>query len=74
MWSRKRIQIDTDKEKVEQIHHDLDLNQVSEQQLKAAKVEMDILFCANKINPDTEGYVYDKRVDFDEVQSESSWD
>jgi hypothetical protein len=69
LWSRKRI--DT---KVEQNYTDLDLNLVSDQELKEAKDNMERLFCVNKIDPDSEGYTYDKRVDFNDVQSDSSWD
>lgn len=69
LWSRKRIEM-----KVEQNYKDLDLNLVSDQELKEAKDDMERLFCINKIDPDTEGYTYDKRVDFNDVQSDSSWD
>lgn len=71
LWSRKRIHTN---KKDEQNYHDLDLNLVSDQELKKAKDQMDKVFYANKINSDTEGYMYDKKVDFNEDQSDSSWD
>lgn len=69
LWSRKRTDA-----KVEQHYTDLDLNLVSDQELKEAKENMERLFCVNKIEPDSEGYTYDKRVDFNDIQSDSSWD
>lgn len=71
LWSRRRIHT---RKKDEQNYHDLDLNLVSDQELKNAKDQMDKVFYANKINQDTDGYIYDKKVDFNEDQSDSSWD
>ena len=51
-----------------------DLNKVSEEDLKEAKEQMNTLFDVNKVTPGKEGYQYDKRVDFVEAISESSWD
>lgn len=50
------------------------LNIVSDEVLIKVKDEMDEMFQVNKIDVNAEEYVYDKRVDFDEVLSNSSWD
>ena len=51
-----------------------DLNKVSEEELQKAKADMDIVFNRAHIRPNDDGYIYDKRVDFDEANMESSWD
>ncbi len=51
-----------------------DLNKVSEEELRKAKADMDTVFNRTRIRPNDDGYIYDKRVDFDEANMESSWD
>ncbi len=51
-----------------------DLNKVSAEELNKAKEEMNIVFDLNRLQPGDEGYQYDKRVDFQEELSDSSWD
>lgn len=53
---------------------DEDLNLLSEDQLKAKKAEMDVLFEANRLKPGDDGYEYDKEVDFSGPKMESGWD
>ena len=50
-----------------------DLNKVSEEELKNAKAQMEIVYNTHRLKPDDERYVYDKRVDYD-PDSDSSWD
>jgi hypothetical protein len=51
-----------------------DLNTVSQETLLIAKEEMNIVFDSNRILPGDEGYEYDKRVDYGDAMSQSSWD
>jgi len=51
-----------------------DLNQVSERELKMVKQEMEQVFDIKRLKPEDDGYVFDKRVDFEEQDLESSWD
>ena len=50
------------------------LNKASDAELDAAKGKMDKLFEANRIRKGDEGFEWDKRVDFEEGDEESSWD
>jgi hypothetical protein len=50
-----------------------DLNKVSDEELKKAKAQMEIVYNLHRLKPDDERYVYDKRVDYD-PDSDSSWD
>lgn len=52
----------------------LDLNKVSEQDLKKAKDEMDHVFLENRVEPSDEGYEFDKQVSFVDQDLDSSWD
>lgn len=53
----------------------LDLNAVTEDELQQKKVEMDVLFEANRIKPGDPAYVYDKEMEFDDkLKIESGWD
>jgi len=51
-----------------------DLNTVSQETLLIAKEEMNIVFDSNRILPGDERYEYDKRVDYGDAMSQSSWD
>jgi hypothetical protein len=52
---------------------DLDLNKVTEEQLKEAKAQMEVIYDEKRLKPDDSNYEYDKRVDYD-PESDSSWD
>lgn len=51
-----------------------DLNKVCEKDLSAAKDEMTKVFEKQQVLPSDAEYIYDKRMDFDEPDEESSWD
>ena len=51
-----------------------DLNAVSEEQLKAAKAEMDVLFQKKALRPGDPGYVHDKRVEAPAELEDNEWD
>ena len=51
-----------------------DLNTVSLEELDKAKLQMDIGFKAAWLRSGDEGYSYDKRIEFDTPNLESSWD
>ena len=51
-----------------------DLNQASEQELAVAKNKMNEVFEKCQLLPGDVEYLYDKRVDFEEPDEESSWD
>ncbi|KAL7522183.1 hypothetical protein ACHAWX_006872 [Stephanocyclus meneghinianus] len=51
-----------------------DLNKASEEDLQLAKNEMNEVYEKLRILPGDEEYVYDKRVDFEEPEEDSSWD
>ena len=53
---------------------DGDLNAVSEEQLKAAKAEMDVLFQKKVLRPGDPGYVHDKRVEVPAELEDNEWD
>lgn len=57
----------------EQLNRFGNLNQASEEELAAAKDEMNKVFEKCRVLPDDDEYVYDKRIDF-EPDEESSWD
>ena len=55
----------------------INLNRVSQADLKAAKAAMDTDFIKNRVKPGDENYEFDKRVDFapaDDVEDDDSWD
>ncbi|KAL3792888.1 hypothetical protein HJC23_004813 [Cyclotella cryptica] len=51
-----------------------DLNKASEDDLRLAKNQMNEVFEKLRLLPGDEEYVYDKRVNFEEPDEESSWD
>ena len=53
--------------------NDGDLNKVSDEELNAAKVRMDVHFKDGQIKPGDKNYEYDRRIEFD-PESDSSWD
>ena len=54
----------------------VDLNKVSQEELQAAKDAMKVDFVRNSLKPGDEGYVWDKRVEFEvnENSEDDSWD
>ena len=51
-----------------------DLQRVSERALREAKARMDVAFNAATLRPGDAGYVYDRRVEFQEPRRASEWD
>ena len=51
-----------------------DLNKVTDEQLDKVKSEMDVHFESNRVKKGDEGFVWDKQVEFEEGDEESSWD
>jgi hypothetical protein len=51
-----------------------DLNRASDEDLQRAKNEMNEIFQQVQVLPGDEKYVYDRRMDFEEPDEESSWD
>ena len=51
-----------------------DLNNVSEETLSNAKREMNRVYEQHKTYKDQKGYEYDKRIEFCDETSDSSWD
>ncbi|KAG2452597.1 hypothetical protein HYH02_002834 [Chlamydomonas schloesseri] len=57
-----------------EITEDLDLNRVSELELKMAKQAMEEDFRKNQLRPGDPGYVYDKQVEFTPAKEANDWD
>ncbi|KAG2446037.1 hypothetical protein HXX76_000639 [Chlamydomonas incerta] len=57
-----------------EITEDLDLNKVSEVELKIAKQVMEEDFKKNQLRPGDPGYVYDKQVEFTPAAEANDWD
>ncbi|PNW74679.1 hypothetical protein CHLRE_12g487350v5 [Chlamydomonas reinhardtii] len=57
-----------------EITDDLDLNKVSEVELKIAKQVMEEDFKKNQLRPGDPGYVYDKQVEFTPAAEANDWD
>ena len=51
-----------------------DLNRASEEELTMAKKQMSNIFEEKQVLPSDAGFEYDKRMDFDNPDEESSWD
>ena len=53
----------------------MNLNKLGDFELNKVKQDMDVDFNKNKLKPGDEGFEYDKRVDFDEIEKvDGSWD
>jgi len=54
----------------------VDLNKVSHEELQAAKDAMKVDFVKNSLKPGDEGYIWDKRVEFnmEDNSEDDSWD
>lgn len=50
-----------------------DLNGLSDAELDAVKQKMDVKFSSNQIKPGEEGFEYDKRENFDPIET-CKWD
>jgi len=70
----KKADYRVDEKMKEQLAAYGDLNKVSEEALVKAKEEMEEAFEANRIKKGEEGFEWDKRVDFQAGDEESSWD
>eukprot|EP00955_Chlamydomonas_euryale_P107159 365747-Chlamydomonas_euryale.AAC.36 len=69
---------DSDSDKLvlsgEHLDGDVDLNHVTELELRMAKARMDQAFNQNRLRPGDPGYVYDKEVDFAPATENNDWD
>lgn len=53
---------------------EVDLNKVSDYELRLAKAQMNAAFQQNQLRPGDAGYVYDKQADFAPVKGANDWD
>lgn len=52
----------------------LDLNKVTDEENRQAKMKMNIFFDKNRIDRNDDKFEYDKRVEFDPPAAASDWD
>ncbi|KAF6258942.1 CEP19-like protein-domain-containing protein [Scenedesmus sp. NREL 46B-D3] len=53
---------------------EIDLNKVSDCELRLAKAQMNAAFQLNQLKPGDPSYVYDKQADFSAARGSNDWD